>query len=124
MGSRVSSATAAGADSASPASSQLSMKMVEALTERTPVEESKLRRRPQEWRLACQALVDRSLLVLTRPQVRLPDAEARLAAARRSLPDGPRRGQCRRKRSWRSRRTGAANADEEAEASGAMTARR
>ena len=55
---------------------------VEALSERTPVEEAKLRRRPQEWRLACQALVDRSLLVLTRPQVRLPDAEARLAAAR------------------------------------------
>jgi ferredoxin len=63
---------------------------VEALTERTPVEESKLRRRPQEWRLACQALVDRSLLVLTRPQVRLADAEARLAAARQApLPDGP-----------------------------------
>ena len=62
----------------------------EALTERTSVEESKLRRRPQEWRLACQALVDRSLLVLTRPQVRLPDAEARLAAARQApLPDGP-----------------------------------
>ena len=61
-----------------------------ALTERTPVEESKLRRRPQEWRLACQALVDRSLLVLTRPQVRLADAEARLAAARQApLPDGP-----------------------------------
>ena len=49
-----------------------------------------MRRRPQEWRLACQALVDRSLLVLTRPQVRLPDAEARLAAARQApLPDGP-----------------------------------
>ena len=63
---------------------------VEALSERTPVEESKLRRRPQEWRLACQALVDRSLLVLTRPQVRLADAEARLAAARQApLPDGP-----------------------------------
>ena len=63
---------------------------VEALTERTPVEESKLRRRPQEWRLACQALVDRSLLVMTRPQVRLADAEARLAAARQApLPDGP-----------------------------------
>ena len=64
---------------------------VEALSERTPVEEAKLRRRPQEWRLACQALVDRSLLVLTRPQVRLPD--------------GPPRGRCRRKPSWRSRRT-------------------
>ncbi len=29
----------------------------DALTARTAVEDSKLRRRPQEWRLACQALV-------------------------------------------------------------------
>ena len=63
---------------------------VEALSARTPVEDNKLRRRPQEWRLACQALVERSLLVLTRPQVRLPDSSTRLAAARQApLPEGP-----------------------------------
>ena len=63
---------------------------VDALTARTPVEEIKLRRRPQDWRLACQALVEKSVMVLTRPQVRLPDAEARLKAARQApLPPGP-----------------------------------
>ena len=63
---------------------------IDALTARTGVEEAKLRRRPQDWRLACQALVERSLLVLTRPQVRLPNAEARLTAARQAaLPVGP-----------------------------------
>ena len=57
---------------------------------RTPVEDSKLRRRPQEWRLACQALVEKSVMVLTRPQMRLPEAETRLAAARQApLPVGP-----------------------------------
>ena len=62
----------------------------DALTARTAVEDNKLRRRPEEWRLACQALVERSLLVLTRPQVRLADAETRLAAARQAaLPEGP-----------------------------------
>ena len=62
----------------------------QALSERTAVEEAKLRRRPQDWRLACQALVDRSVMVLTRPQVRLPDAAARLKAASEApLPLGP-----------------------------------
>ena len=62
----------------------------DALTARTGVEETRLRRRPQDWRLACQALVERSLLVLTRPQVRLPNADERLAAARQAaLPEGP-----------------------------------
>jgi ferredoxin len=61
-----------------------------ALSPRTAVEERKLRRRPEEWRLACQALVERSLVVLTRPQVGLPDAENRLAEARNlPLPPGP-----------------------------------
>ena len=61
-----------------------------ALTPRTPVEDQKLRRRPQDWRLACQALVERSVMVLTRPQVRLPDAPARLKAASEApLPPGP-----------------------------------
>ncbi len=62
----------------------------EALSARTPVEDVKLKRRPQDWRLACQSLVERSVLILTRPQMRLPDAEARLAAARQApLPAGP-----------------------------------
>ena len=62
----------------------------EALTARTPVEDSKLRRRPEDWRLACQALVETSVMVLTRPQVRLPDADNRLKAARQApLPTGP-----------------------------------
>ncbi len=61
-----------------------------ALSGRTPVEERKLRRRPQTWRLACQALVERSLVVLTRPQVGLADGERLLAQARgRDLPAGP-----------------------------------
>ena len=62
----------------------------DALTARTSVEDNKLRRRPDEWRLACQALVERSVLVLTRPQLRLADAESRLQAARQApLPTGP-----------------------------------
>ena len=62
----------------------------DSLSARTAVEDAKLRRRPQDWRLACQSLVERSVLIVTRPQVRLPDAEARLAAARQApLPDGP-----------------------------------
>ena len=60
------------------------------LSGRTAVEEQKLRRRPQTWRLACQTLVQQSELVLTRPQVRFGDAEARIAAAKASpLPAGP-----------------------------------
>jgi ferredoxin len=61
-----------------------------ALSARTSVEERKLRRRPQDWRLACQALVERSVAVLTRPQVGLPEAERILAEARLTpLPAGP-----------------------------------
>ena len=61
-----------------------------ALTPRTAVEEQKLRRRPQDWRLACQALVERSLMVITRPQVGLPDGDALVAAARsQPLAAGP-----------------------------------
>jgi hypothetical protein len=61
-----------------------------SLSGRTAVEELKLRRRPESWRLACQALVQQSVLVLTRPQLGLADAEAKLAAARAEpLPAGP-----------------------------------
>ncbi|MEB3264682.1 MAG: 2Fe-2S iron-sulfur cluster-binding protein [Synechococcus sp.] len=61
-----------------------------ALTPPTPVEEQKLRRRPESWRLACQTLVNRSVLVLTRPQAGLADRE-RLETEARSqpLPAGP-----------------------------------
>ena len=61
-----------------------------ALTPRTTVEERKLRSRPQTWRLACQSLVQQSLVVLTRPQVGLANREAALAAAlAKPLPPGP-----------------------------------
>lgn len=61
-----------------------------ALTPCTAVEEQKLRRRPSSWRLACQALVQRSLVVLTRPQVGLSDREGLLARALAvPLPPGP-----------------------------------
>ncbi|MBM5789212.1 MAG: 2Fe-2S iron-sulfur cluster binding domain-containing protein [Cyanobacteria bacterium M_DeepCast_200m_mx_001] len=61
-----------------------------SLSGRTAVEDQKLRRRPQSWRLACQSLVQQSLLVLTRPQVGFGDAESRIAAAKASpLPPGP-----------------------------------
>ena len=61
-----------------------------SLSGRTAVEEQKLRRRPQSWRLACQSLVQQSLLVLTKPQAGLGDAEAKIAAAKASpLPPGP-----------------------------------
>ena len=62
----------------------------DALTARTTVEDAKLRRRPAEWRLGCQALVEQSVRVLTRPQLKLPDAEKRFAAACNAvLPAGP-----------------------------------
>lgn len=62
----------------------------QALSARTAVEEQKLRRRPQEWRLACQALVQQSLLVITRPQVGLADKQGLVAnALARPLPAGP-----------------------------------
>ena len=61
-----------------------------SLSGRTGVEEQKLRRRPESWRLACQALVQHSLLVLTRPQVGFADAEAKIGTAKaEALPAGP-----------------------------------
>jgi len=61
-----------------------------ALSPRTAVEDQKLKRRSQHWRLACQALVNQSCLVITRPQVGLAGQEALLAAAQaQPLPLGP-----------------------------------
>lgn len=61
-----------------------------ALTGRTAVEEAKLRRRPDSWRLACQALVERSVVILTRPQVSMGDQRRRIEAALSApLPLGP-----------------------------------
>ena len=55
---------------------------VDALSPRTEVEEIKLRRRPENWRLACQTLVMSSVIVVTRPQETLLNAKSRLEAAR------------------------------------------
>jgi ferredoxin len=61
-----------------------------ALSPRTAVEEQKLRRRPEQWRLACQALVQQSLLVISRPQIGLADKEGQVARALATpLPAGP-----------------------------------
>jgi ferredoxin len=61
-----------------------------ALSARTAVEEQRLRRRPQTWRLACQTLVEESVLVITRPLAGLAEVESVLAEARsRPLPTGP-----------------------------------
>jgi ferredoxin len=62
----------------------------DALTPPTRVEELRLRRRPSSWRLACQTLVNRSLLVITRPQAGPANRERLLEEARRNpLPAGP-----------------------------------
>lgn len=62
----------------------------QALSTRTTVEEQKLRRRPQNWRLACQALVQQSLVVITRPQVGLAGKDDAVATAlAQPLPAGP-----------------------------------
>ena len=62
----------------------------QALTPRTAVEDQKLRRRPDGWRLACQALVQQSLVVITRPQVGLADKAAQIEQALATpLPPGP-----------------------------------
>jgi ferredoxin len=61
-----------------------------SLSNRTAVEEQKLRRRPEGWRLACQTLVQQSVLVLTRPQVGVGGLEAKLTEAKAQLlPAGP-----------------------------------
>ena len=60
-----------------------------ALTPLTAVEEQKLRRRPDRWRLACQALVQDSVAVLTRPQSGRDSQRAAIEqATREPLPEG------------------------------------
>ena len=60
-----------------------------ALTPLTPVEQQKLRRRPESWRLACQALVQESVAVLTRPQAgRDAQKQAIAEAQAEPLPEG------------------------------------
>ncbi len=60
-----------------------------ALTPLTPVEQQKLRRRPESWRLACQALVQESVAVLTRPQAGRDAQKSAIAAAQSEpLPEG------------------------------------
>ncbi|MFN9623647.1 MAG: 2Fe-2S iron-sulfur cluster-binding protein [Cyanobacteriota bacterium] len=62
----------------------------DALSPLTAVESQKLRRRPQSWRLACQSLVQRSLVVLSRPQTGLSNEEEAWAQAlQQPLPPGP-----------------------------------
>ena len=61
-----------------------------ALSPLTSVETQELKRRPQSWRLACQSLVEASVVVLTRPQSGLANAESTWAEAlRQPLPPGP-----------------------------------
>ncbi|MEB3157008.1 MAG: ferredoxin [Cyanobacteriota bacterium] len=62
----------------------------DALSPLTAVETQKLKRRPTSWRLACQSLVQRSLVVLTRPQSGLPNSEEAWAKTLlQPLPAGP-----------------------------------
>lgn len=62
----------------------------QALSRRTAVEGVKLKRRPEGWRLACQALVEQSVVVVTKPQTSMADQQRRVAAALQApLPVGP-----------------------------------
>ena len=61
-----------------------------SLSGRTAVEDQKLRRRPQTWRLACQTLVNQSVLVVTKPQTGLSDLDQKVNQAKaQPLPAGP-----------------------------------
>lgn len=51
------------------------------LTPRTAPEQRFLKRRPVNWRLACQAVIRDSLVVVTRPQAGWPGGDQALAAA-------------------------------------------
>ncbi|TGH20345.1 MAG: 2Fe-2S iron-sulfur cluster binding domain-containing protein [Aphanocapsa feldmannii 277cI] len=59
------------------------------LTPHTETECKLLRRRPQAWRLACQAMVEQSVAVVTRPQTALKERDALVdEALARELPAG------------------------------------
>lgn len=51
------------------------------LTPRTPTEERFLKKRPSSWRLACQTVVQGSVVVITRPQRGDAGGEAAVSAA-------------------------------------------
>ncbi len=53
----------------------------DALSPLTEVEKVKLQRRPDNWRLACQALVNSSVIVLTRPQAPPANSKSLIKAA-------------------------------------------
>ncbi len=46
-----------------------------SLSPLTPVEEEKLKNRPENWRLACQTLINSSSIILTKPQSPPPNLE-------------------------------------------------
>jgi len=56
------------------------------LTPQTAPEQRFLKRRPLNWRLACQAVIRDSLVVVTRPQAGWPGGDQALAAAVNAMP--------------------------------------
>jgi len=46
---------------------------MENLSERTPVEQQKLQKRPDNYRLSCQTIVNGPISVITKPQARKQD---------------------------------------------------
>ena len=56
------------------------------LTPRTAPEQRFLKKRPLNWRLACQAVIRDSLVVVTRPQAGWPGGDEALAAAASAMP--------------------------------------
>ncbi len=56
------------------------------LTPRTAPEQRFLKKRPPNWRLACQAVIRNSLVVVTRPQMGWPGGDEALAAAVNAMP--------------------------------------
>ena len=59
----------------------------ETLSPLTEVEKTKLKRRPNNWRLACQTLVMESVIVLTKPQASFKNSDSIIKEAKeRDLP--------------------------------------
>ena len=59
------------------------------LTPQTAPERRFLKKRPPNWRLACQAVIRDSLVVVTRPQAGWPGGDGALAAAVNAMPVNP-----------------------------------